>query len=145
MSKLSTSFWDDIDNLFGFGRTKKIFVSFAIEDKFARDNLVYQAQHQGNVPFKFTDMSLNEPFDSKWKTRCRDRIKECDGVIAFISRNTRSAEGARWEIKCAIEEQIPIKGFWVHRDAPYGKPPELGSKPVVYWTWENITNFIKSL
>ena len=124
---------------------KKVFISFAVEDKFARDNLVYQAQHQENVPFQFIDMSLKEPFDSSWKTRCRERIQGCDGVVAFISRNTPRAEGACWEIKCAIEEGVPIKGFWVHKDDPCCKPTELGSKPVVYWTWDNITNFIDSL
>jgi hypothetical protein len=145
MRKRPTSIWDEFSNILGIKRTRKVFISFAIEDKFARNNLVYQARHQDNVPFEFTDMSLNEPFDSKWRTNCRERIKECDGVIAFISRNMRHAEGARWEIKCAIEEGIPVKGFWVHKDAPYGKPSELGSKPVVYWTWSNITNFIDSL
>ena len=36
---------------------KRIFVSFAIEDKFARDNLVHQAK-QKRTPFEFTDMSV---------------------------------------------------------------------------------------
>jgi hypothetical protein len=110
---------------------KRIFIAFAIEDKVARDNLVHQAQRQGNVPFDFTDMSVQEPWDSRWKTRCRERIAGCDGVIAFISRNTPYAEGACWEIKCAKEEGIPIKGFWVHRDDPCCKPAALGSTPVV--------------
>jgi hypothetical protein len=29
---------------------KRVFIAFAIEDKFARDNLVYQAKHQENCP-----------------------------------------------------------------------------------------------
>jgi len=132
------------DGLFGES-PKKIFISFAIEDKFARNNLVYQIEHQSNVPFKFEDMSLSEPFDYSWKTRCRERIKECDGVIVFISRNTPRAEGARWEIKCAVEEGVPLKGFWVHKDDPSGKPSEMGSRRVVYWTWENVSNFLGSL
>jgi len=124
---------------------KRVFVSFAMpEDKFARDNLVFQAKIQ-KAPFDFVDMSVKEAWSSSWKTNCRARIKGCDGVIAFISRNTPKSEGACWEIKCAIEEGIPIKGFWVHKDAPYGKPSELGSTPVVYWTWENIINFLNSI
>jgi len=123
---------------------KRIFISFAIEDKFARDNLVFQAR-QENTPFEFTDMSVKEPWSSSWKTRCRERIKGCDGVVAFISRNTPKASGACWEIKCAIEEGVPIKGFWVHSDDLCCKPEELGSKSVVYWTWENIKNFVNSL
>ena len=69
-------------------KNKRIFIAFAVEDKFARDNLVYQAKRQPNTPFDFTDMSVKEPWDSMWKTNCRAKIKGCDGVIAFISRNT---------------------------------------------------------
>lgn len=124
---------------------KGVFIAFAVEDKFARDNLVYQAKRQNNVPFDFVDMSVKEPWDSKWKTDGRTRICGCDGVIAFISRNTATADGAVWEIKCAKEEGVPIKGFWVHADDPCCKPAVLGSTPVVYWTWDNISNFIDSL
>ena len=126
-------------------RNKRVFIAFAIEDKFARDNLVYQAKHQENAPFDFTDMSVKQPWDAQWKTNCRAKIRGCDGVIAFISRNTPGAEGACWEIKCAKEEGIPIRGFWVHRDDPCCKPSELGSTSVVYWTWDYIKNFIDSL
>jgi nucleoside 2-deoxyribosyltransferase len=123
---------------------KRVFISFAIEDKFARDNLVFQAKVQ-KAPFDFVDMSVKEPWDSEWKTNCRRRIKGCDGVIAFISRNTPKASGACWEIQCAIDEGIPIRGFWVHKDDPCCKPAELGSRPVVYWTWDNIKSFLDSL
>lgn len=124
---------------------KRVFIAFAVEDKFARDNLVFQAKQQRNVPFDFTDMSVKDPWDSTWKTNCRTKIKRCDGVIAFISKHTPKAEGACWEIQCAKEEGIPIKGFWVHKDDPCCKPTELGSTAVMYWTWENISNFIDSL
>jgi hypothetical protein len=48
-------------------KNKHVFIAFAIEDKFARDNLVYQAKKQDNTPFDFTDMSVKEPWDSRWK------------------------------------------------------------------------------
>ncbi len=88
----------------------RVFIAFAIEDKFARDNLVYQSD-QMHTPFTFVDMSVQEPFTESWKTQCRQRIKECDGVVAFISRNTPIANGACWEMKCAVDEGIPIRGF----------------------------------
>jgi len=103
-------------------KNKRIFIAFAVEDKFARDNLVFQAKLQRNVPFEFMDMSVKDPWDFSWKTNCRTKIKGCDGVIAFISRNTPKAEGACWEIKCAREEGIPIIGVWVHKDDACGKP-----------------------
>jgi len=124
---------------------KRIFIAFAVEDKFARDNLVFQAKYQRHAPFDFIDMSVKDPWDYAWKTNCRTKICGCDGVIAFISRHTPKAEGACWEIKCAKEEGVPIKGFWVHKDTPCCRPLALGSTPILYWTWENITNFIDSV
>ena len=126
-------------------KNKRVFIAFAVEGKFARDNLVFQAKQQRDVPFDFTDMSVKDPWDSAWKTNCRSKIKGCDGVITFISRHTPKAEGACWEIQCAKEEGIPIKAVWVHKNDPCCKPSELGSTPVVFWTWENISNFIDSL
>lgn len=83
----------------------RIFLSFAIEDAFARDFLVGQARNNQSA-FDFVDMSLREPFDDSWKTRCRSRIKGCDGVIALLSRNTSRATGARWEVWCARDVSV---------------------------------------
>jgi hypothetical protein len=40
---------------------KKVFISFAIEDRFARNNLVHQAK-QEHTPFELTDMSVRTPW-----------------------------------------------------------------------------------
>ena len=124
---------------------KRVFISFAVEDKFARDNLVYQAQRQESAPFSFQDFSVKNPWDSAWKTNCRTKIKGCDGVIAFISVNTPKADGARWEIKCAKEERIPLLALWVYKDDKRGRPEELGSTLVKEWNWDNVKNFLESL
>ena len=126
-------------------RTKRVFIAFAIEDKFARDNLVCQANRQNSAPFDFTEMPVRQPWNEKWKANCRAHLQGCDGVIAFISRNTAKADDTLWEIKCAREEGIPIKGFWVHADDPCRKPAELGNSGIAYWTVENIVDFLHSL
>ena len=64
---------------------KRIFISFAIEDENLRDLLKGQARNK-NSPFEFVDMSVKQPWDSKWKTNCRIRIKGCDGVISIITK-----------------------------------------------------------
>jgi hypothetical protein len=64
-------------------KKKRVFVSFASEDSNYRDLLKGQAKNNKS-PFEFIDMSLKEPFDEKWKTQCRSRIKGCDGVIALF-------------------------------------------------------------
>jgi hypothetical protein len=119
----------------------RIFISFAKEDIRCRDLLVGQAKHQG-TPFEFQDMSLAEPFDSKWKTRCREKIAGCHGLIALLSKKTWRAEGARWEMKCAAEERIPCIGLHIHSDDKGAVPPELRGR-VMEWRWDSIANFIK--
>jgi hypothetical protein len=123
---------------------KRIFISFAIEDRFARDNLVYQAT-QSHTPFEFVDMSVKEPWSSQWKTNCRNRIRQCDGMIAFISDNTYTAEGAKWEIRCGYEENIPVYPVYIHDRGATRLPPELSGRRIYHWTWANISSFLNSL
>ena len=124
---------------------KRIFISFAIEDKTSRDFLVGQARNEDS-PFEFVDMSVKEPWDSQWKTRCRTKIKGCDGVIALVSKNTKNADGQLWEISCAKEGGVPIRGIYTSsNDRPATLPAELAGVRVVNWTWENIKSFIDSL
>ena len=123
----------------------RIFISFAVEDKWARDYLVGQAKNDKS-PFEFVDMSLNEPFDEKWKTQCRSRIKGCDGMIALVSKNTKNASGALWEIKTAKEEKVPVRGIYTTTDdRPTVLPSELSGVSVVTWSWPNIKTFLDSL
>lgn len=123
---------------------KRVFISFAAEDAYARDFLVGQAKNK-ETPFDFVDMSVKEPWDEKWKTQCRTKIKGCDGVIALLSKKTYNADGARWEMKCANEEDKPILGVHIKKDDKGAIPPELAGKKVIEWTWDGIAAFINSL
>ena len=123
------------------GAAKRIFVGFAAEDKKYRDLLRGQSR-LGGCPIDYTDLSVKQPWDNAWKTRCRTRIRGCDGVIALLSKNVRSARGARWEIKCAIDEGVPLLGVYIFRTDLY-KPPEIRGKRVIYWTWDGIGNWVK--
>ncbi len=123
---------------------KRIFISFAIEDANYRDLLKGQALNT-NSPFTYTDLSAKQAWDSEWKTKCRTRVKGCDGVIALISKHTRNADGAKWEMQCANEEGIPMIGIHIHKDDNGQIPPQLVGKKVVNWTWDAIKNFINSL
>ena len=126
-------------------KNNQIFVSFAIEDKTYRDFLIGQARNK-NSPFEFVDMSVKEPWDEKWKTNCRTRIKGCDGVIALVSKNAAKAEGALWEVSCAKEEKVPVRGIYCTTDNRLATlPAEFAGVKVVDWTWENIASFINSL
>ena len=121
---------------------KRIFISFAMEDRNLRDFLFGQSKND-NSPFEFVDMSVKEPWESEWKTKCRTKIKGCDGVIAIVTKNTKNASGQLWEIKCAKEESIPSRGIWGHNgDTNFSLPGELDGIMVVKWDWNNIKNWL---
>jgi len=123
----------------------RIFISFAVEDKIYRDFLVGQARNNKSS-FEFIDMSAKEPWDEKWKTNCRTRIKGCDGVIALVSKNTAKAAGALWEVRCAKEERVPVRGIYCTTDnRPLILPAEFAGVKVVDWTWNNILSFLNLL
>src|SRR5207237_8890780 len=105
--------------------------------------LMFGQTKHSYTPFAIRYMSLQEPFDSKWKTKCRAKISECHGFIALLSKKTWRAQGARWEMCCADEEHLPILGIHVHRGERGAVPPELNGHRVVEWRWSAISNFIR--
>ena len=126
-------------------KKNRIFISFAVEDKTYRDFLIGQARNEKS-PFQFVDMSVKKPWDSAWKTNCRTKIKGCDGVVALVSKNTAKASGQLWEVKCAKEEEVPVRGIYVDaKNKPNKLPEEFKGVRVVNWTWDNISNFLDSL
>lgn len=124
---------------------KRIFISFAIEDEIYRNHLVNQARSEKS-PFDFVDMSVKQPWnEEEWKKRCRIKIKRCDGMIVLLSKNTWHSSGARWEIKCAKEEGIPVIGMHIKKNDQGAIPPELRGKKIITWSWDNLANVIKKI
>jgi hypothetical protein len=119
---------------------KVVFVAFAIEDKTQRDFLRGQSLNT-RCPFEYVDMSVKEPYDKDWTERVRTRIRRSDGVIVLVSKNSRSSTGQQWEIICAKEENVKIRGIWAYST----DRTEISGLYTVTWTWDNITNFINSL
>lgn len=119
---------------------KTVFIAFAIEDERQRDLLKGQSLNTGS-PFEYIDMSVKEPYDTDWKDRVRTRIRRSDGVIALISKNTLKSSGQKWEIQCAKEEGVRIRGFWAYKD----DRTNVEGVNTNVWTWQNIADFIDSL
>lgn len=86
-------------------------------------------------------MSVKEPYDSGWKERVRTRIRRSDGVIALISENSLKSSGQEWEIACAKDEKVPLRGFWCYKE---DRTNIVGVNTDV-WTWTNVAAFIDSL
>jgi hypothetical protein len=123
---------------------KRIFTSFAIEDERIRDLFVGQARKE-NVPYELVDMSVKEPWSDSWKTRCRSRIKGCNGVVVLITEHLKQADGAIWEIKCAKEENIPLIAVYIGSATAANAPVELNGVTKITWTWAGIASFVNGL
>ena len=126
---------------------KRIFISFAIEDKILRDFLVGQKIND-NINISFVDYSVKQPWDSQWKTNCRSRIKGCSGVIGIITMNTPNADGQLWELKCGYDESVPTLLIHGYSDAPkrlVRQPAEISGKAIQDWTILNISAFLGQL
>jgi len=125
----------------------RVFISFAMEDKSLRDFLVGQKRN-ARTSIDFTDYSVKEPWSSSWKTNCRQRIKTCRGMIGIITPNTPKADGQLWELKCAIDEGLPL--MLIHGyNAPERKlstlPTVISGRQVNLWTEDNVVNFLNRL
>lgn len=119
---------------------KVVFIAFAIEDEVQRDFLKGQSLHP-RAPYEFIDMSVKEPYDKDWKDRVRTRIKRSDGVIALVSKNSKTSSGQKWEISCAKEEKKPIRGIWAYTD----DRTNVDGVNTFVWSDKNISDFIDSL
>ncbi|MBU4502333.1 MAG: TIR domain-containing protein [Nanoarchaeota archaeon] len=120
--------------------TKIIFVAFAIEDERQRDLLKGQSLNTSS-PFEYVDMSVKEPYDSEWKARVSTRIRRSDGIIAFVSKNSLTSSGQKWEIECARREKKKVLGVWAYTNDRTNLP----RVNTVVWRWAAIEKFIDML
>ena len=133
------------DNDYKYLKDKKIFISFAKDDERYRDYLVEQAKEERS-PFSFIDMSVKRPWkENEWKEKCRKKIKKCDGMIVLLSNKTWHSKGARWEIKCAKEENVEVIGMHIKKNRKGAIPSELKGNRIIEWNWKNLKKTIKSI
>jgi hypothetical protein len=119
---------------------KVVFVAFAIEDERQRDFLKGQSLHL-RAPYEFVDMSVKEPYDSRWKDRVRTRIRRSHRVIVLVSKNSLASTGQKWEIQCAKEEEKPVRGIWAYKH----DRTQISGVSTVVWSDPNVSSFIDSL
>lgn len=115
-----------------------------MEDSITKNLFCGQAKNT-RVTYEFIDMSVKIPWDSAWKSQCKDRINSCSAMIVLISENTKNASGAIWEIKCAKQKGLKILGVYIKNGNILNKPTELIGINCKPWTWTNVTEFIESL
>jgi hypothetical protein len=113
------------------------FISFEMEDRWARDFLVQQAHAKDNA-IEFVDYSVHEPFDETWKTNCRERIGRTKGTIVLIGPSTWKSEAVLWEIAETARQDHSMFGIQINSDKTHSLPAGLPTSSVIRWDFEAI-------
>ena len=122
---------------------KRVFISFHIDDQHAKELLVAQAKSD-KFDLKFINYALDEPFDEKWKTQCKDKIKQTSVTICLIGEKTHERGAVNWELETSYELGHKVFGIMIHRDKNHVIPMPIredGSK-VIKW---NILDIVTEL
>jgi len=116
----------------------RVFISFHIDDEAPVNLLRHQAKTSDQL--EFTDYSVKEPFDEKWKTQCTERIRQSTIAVVAIGENTHQREAVDWEIRKAHELGKPVIGMRISSEKNHKVPKamvEHGDR-VVPWKLETI-------
>ena len=125
--------------------TNKVFISFALRDIKAHDQLLEQLKKE-QTTFTFEEMPVKQSWEPAWKEECREKVTNCDGVIALVTKNIVRADGQLWELRCAYDARIPV--LLIHGDAdkiPSKLPEPVGQREIEEWTWPTISAFLNRL
>lgn len=123
------------------GAERRVFISFHIEDE-AQVELLRQQAKDEKYDIEFTDYSVKEPFDNKWKTRCTERIKRSSVFLCMIGPETHRREAVLWEINKAYELGKKVIGVRIYRDKNHRIPKPLvdNNAKIMYWNLKDVAN-----
>lgn len=121
----------------------RAFISFEMEDRWARDFLVQQAKDKRN-DIEFVDYSVQDPFNSAWKTECKKRLARTKGTIVLIGETTHLSEAVLWEIAETRRQGHYIFGIQISRDQTYAIPAGLPAKNVIRWKFDTIIKWLST-
>ncbi|MDW7761105.1 MAG: TIR domain-containing protein [Acidobacteriota bacterium] len=121
----------------------RAFISFEMEDKWARDFLVQQAKDKNN-DIEFYDYSVQDPFDVKWRTECKKRIAATKGTIVLVGPTTYKSEAVLWEVAETNRQEHYMFGIQINRDKTHLIPSGLPSKNVIRWDFDQIVKWLNT-
>lgn len=119
----------------------RAFISFEMEDRWARDFLVQHAKDKSN-DIEFIDYSVQDPFDSSWKTQCRERLGRTKGTIVLVGASTYKSAAVLWEIAETHRQEHYIFGIQINKDKTHTIPEGLPAKNVIRWDFDQIVKWL---
>jgi hypothetical protein len=119
----------------------RAFISFQMEDKWARDFIAQHAKDEDN-DVEFYDYSVKDPFDSQWKTECTKRIGLTKGTIVLVGPTTWQSDAVLWEIAETARQGHFLFGIQINKDKTHEIPSGLPNKSVIRWNFDQITQWL---
>lgn len=117
---------------------RNVFVSFDVDDEAQVRLLTYQARDD-KFKFSFRDYSVKVPFDEKWKSQVREKLRLVSAVIVAIGENTHASGAVGWEIKEAYDQSKTVLCVRLYRDKSHKIPPAIRrDTKIVNWNAEEI-------
>ncbi len=116
----------------------RVFISFYTEDEEQVNLLRYQGANSDQL--EFTDYSVKEPFDEKWKAQCEERIQRSTVVVVPIGAETYQRPAVLWEIETAHRLGKPVIGMRIYKNANHRIPQPMidHGDTVVGWNLEDL-------
>ncbi|HPF40180.1 MAG TPA: TIR domain-containing protein [Phycisphaerae bacterium] len=121
----------------------RAFISFEMEDRWARDFLSQHAKDRKN-DIEFLDYSVKEPFDSSWKTQCAARIGRTKGTIVLVGPTTYLSDAVIWEIQETLRQGHYIFGIQIHKEKHHPIPNGLARNNVIRWDFDQIVTWLRT-
>jgi hypothetical protein len=121
----------------------RAFISFEMEDRWARDFLSQHAKDKNN-DIEFSDYSVKDPFDSKWKTECAKRIGLTKGTIVLVGATTYKSDAVLWEIAETNRQGNHIFGIQISHDKTHPVPAGLPAGNVIRWDFDQIAKWLNT-
>ena len=121
----------------------RAFICFQMEDRWARDFIVQHARDDRN-DVAFSDYSVQNPFDSKWKTECARRIGLTRGTIVLVGPSTWQSEAVVWEIAETVRQGHYMFGVQINKDRTHPIPTGLPPQNVIRWDFAQIAQWLST-
>jgi hypothetical protein len=121
----------------------RAFISFEMEDRWARDFLVQHAKDLNN-DIQFVDYSVQDAFDNAWKTQCKERVARTRGTIVMVGPTTFASDAVLWEIQETIRQGHYMFGIQINRDKAHQIPAGLSTANVIRWDFSQIVAWLNT-
>jgi len=114
---------------------KRVYIAFHTEDRHAKELLTEQAKSD-KFELEFVNYAINEPFDEKWRTQCRERIKQTSVTICLIGEKTYQRDAVNWELETSYDLGNNVFGIKIYRDKNYQVPEPIKEHESRVLTWD---------